>query len=144
MAKKEIGQNMLLVTSYWGNADTFKMIPLTEDCPYAEVIYDPATTLLVVISKIVKENFQMVPTLDKDGNLVKAKSPKTNGKPFAEQRSRLNTLQEYYLPNAEEQRNFIKMFATNSESYDYEKFIEAGNKSEPSIHKVEKLSLVDE
>lgn len=145
MAKTEFGKNMLLITSYWGNVDTFKMIPLTEDCPYAEVIYDPATTLLVVISKIVKENFQMVPTLDKDGNLVKAKNPKSNGKPFAEQRSRLNTLQEYYLPNEEEQKSFIQMFAVNAGSYDYEKFIkEASNKSEPALFKPEKLSLVDE
>ena len=35
------GKNMLLITSYWGDKDTFKMIPLTEDCPYSEVIYVP-------------------------------------------------------------------------------------------------------
>lgn len=143
MAKENYGQNMLLITSYWGNADTFKMIPITEDCPYAEVIYDPATTLLVVISKIQKENFQMVPKLDSDGNSIQAKKPKQNGKPFAEQRSRLNVLQEYYLPNEEEQESFIARFAVNANDFDYKKFMRDPNK--PDIMKAEQtLSLVDD
>lgn len=143
MANPKYGQNMLLITSYWGSSDTFKMIPITEDCPYAEVIYDPATTLLVVISKIQKENFQMVIKLDSDGNPIQAKKPKSNGKPYAEQRSRLNTLQEYYLPDEKEQKEFVKSFAVNAGYFDYEKFMKDLNK--PDIMKSEQtLSLVDE
>jgi hypothetical protein len=143
MANPKYGQNMLLITSYWGNADTFKLIPITDDCPYAEVIYDPATTLLVVISKIQKENFQMVIKLDSDGNPIQAKKPKANGKPYAEQRSRLNTLQEYYLPEKEEQEEFVKSFAINADTFDFKKFMK--DLEAPDIMtSVLTLSLVDE
>lgn len=143
MANPKYGQNMLLITSYWGNADTFKLIPVVDECPYAEVIYDPATTLLVVISKIQKENFQMVIRLDNDGNPIQAKRPKTNGKPYAEQRSRLNTLQEYYIPEVEEQEEFIKTFAVNADKFDFKKFFVDPEK--PDLMKAEQnLTLVDE
>jgi hypothetical protein len=143
MANPKYGKNMLLITSYWGNADTFKLIPIADDCPYAEVIYDPATTLLVVISKIEKENFQMVIKLDSDGNPIQAKKPKANGKPYAEQRSRLNTLQEYYLPEKEEQEEFVKSFAVNADSFDFKRFMK--DLDAPDIMQSEQtLSLVDE
>ncbi len=119
---KTFGQNMLLVTSYWGNADTFKLIPVTLDCPYSEVIYDPSTTLLVVISKVAKENFNTVPRLDTDGNPIKAKKPKTNGTAHQEQRIILNTLTEYYIPEKEEQDSFIEQFAVNAKEFDRSKF----------------------
>jgi hypothetical protein len=116
-------KNMLLITSYWGKYDTVKMIPISNDCPYSEVIYDPATTLLVVISKIQKENFQMVPRLDDDGNEILSKKPRQNGKKIKETRSRLNTLQEYYIIEKDEQIDFIYRFAINAETYDFMKYM---------------------
>lgn len=116
-------KNMLLITSYWGKYDTVKMIPTSLDCPYAEVIYDPATTLLVVISKIQKENFQMVPRLDDDGNEMPCKKPRGNGKKIKEARSRLNTLQEYYLIERDEQIEFINRFAINADDFDFMKYM---------------------
>ena len=96
-AIKAQGNNMMLVTGYWQNTDTFKMIPITEDCPYSEVIYDPNTTLLVVISKIAKTNFQMIPRLDDNGNQVRATKKKENGNPFKEQRTTIDVFTEYYI-----------------------------------------------
>ena len=52
------GQNMMLISTYLGKGNTSKMIPVTDDCPFAEVINYHTTTLLVVISKIKKENIQ--------------------------------------------------------------------------------------
>ena len=48
------GKNMLMFTTHWGEQETFKLMPVTTDCPYSEVIYDPSTTLLVVIGKTKK------------------------------------------------------------------------------------------
>lgn len=35
------GKNMLLLTTYFGQAKTFKMMPINRECPYMEVVYDP-------------------------------------------------------------------------------------------------------
>jgi hypothetical protein len=139
----EYGKNMLLITSYWSDKDTFKLMPITNDCPFSEVIYDPSTTLLVVIGKTSKENFQMVPRLDEDGNPQPVKKPKANGKTFKEQRTTLNVLHEYYIVEREEQESFIKSFAVNAEEYDYDKFLRNIDK-EPTLMEVEKPTLVDE
>tara|TARA_R100001015_G_C4601312_1_gene156261 strand:+ start:445 stop:936 length:492 start_codon:yes stop_codon:yes gene_type:complete len=132
-AIKAQGNNMMLVTGYWQNTDTFKMIPITEDCPYSEVIYDPNTTLLVVISKIAKTNFQMIPRLDDNGNQVRATKKKENGNPFKEQRTTIDVFTEYYIVEKEEQESFVDLFACNSESYDYKKFMKETEKKAPDM-----------
>lgn len=139
----EYGKNMLLITSYWSDKDTFKLIPITDDCPYSEAIYDPATTLLVVIGKTSKENFQMVPRLDEDGNPMPVKKPRANGKTYKEQRTTLSVLHEYYIVDKDEQESFIKAFAVNEKHYDYNRFLR-NIEEEPTIMKVEKPTLVDE
>jgi hypothetical protein len=143
MSKTTYGQNMLLITSYWGDKDTFKLMPINNDCPYSEVIYDGSTTMLVVISKDSKEQFQTVPRLDEDGSLQKAKKPKQNGKPFKEQRLSMNILTEHYIVEKEEQEAFIKSFAVNAEDYNYDKYLR-DMKKEPTIAAVEKQGLVDQ
>tara|TARA_R110002020_G_scaffold29571_7_gene93214 strand:- start:6913 stop:7353 length:441 start_codon:yes stop_codon:yes gene_type:complete len=139
----EYGKNMILITSYWSNKDTFKMIPVTNDCPFSEVIYDPSTTLLVVIGRTSKENFQMVPRLDEDGNPQRVKKPRDNGKTYKEQRTTLKVLHEHYITERAEQEAFLKTFAVNFDSYDYSKFLRDVDK-EPMLMDVEKPTLVDE
>ena len=138
------GQNMMLISTYLGKGNTCKMIPVTNDCPFAEVIYDPTTTLLVVISKIQKENFHMTERLDDDGNPVQAKKPKMNGKPYKEKQVVMKTFQEYYIPEYEEQVDFLKQFAVNFETFKWDKFIR-NMKDEPMLDLMEKEkpSLVD-
>jgi hypothetical protein len=137
------GKNMKLFTSYWGDKNTFKMMPLVEECPFTEVIYDPSTTLLVVISKLKHQKFQMMERLDEDGNAIQAKKPKMNGKPWKEHRVQLEVLQEYYLTEKEEQEEFIKEFAINADSFDYAKFMR-DIENESAIHIPEQPALVDE
>lgn len=143
MSKTTYGQNMLLITSYWGNKDTFKLMPINSDCPYSEVIYDGSTTMLVVISKDAKEQFQTVPRLSEDGELQKAKKPRSNGKAYQEQRLSMKILTEHYIVEKEEQEAFIKSFAINAEEYDYDKYLRDMDK-EPTIAAVEKQGLVDQ
>ena len=121
--QEKIGKNMLLVTGYWQNGDTFKLLPLTKECPYSEVIYDPNTTLLVVISKLAKPQFQMVPRLDDNGNKVRSTKPKQNGKDYKEQRTTIDVFTEYYIVEKKEQEAFVEMFAANTDTYDYKKYM---------------------
>jgi len=116
------GKNMILLTTYWGDNKTFKMMPVLTDCPYTEVIYDPNTDMLVVITKNAKHNLQMVPKLDDNGNPAAATKPRSNGKAYKEKQIAIEVLQEFYLIEREEMETFIKAFALNAKEFDYAEF----------------------
>lgn len=110
------GNNMLLISSLFKGDDSFSMIPVTDDCPYAEILFDPSNKLLVVISKLKKQVLHMVPRLDESGNPMKDKLQK-----FKEQRIQIETFNEIYIMKKEEIINFISNFAVNKD-FDYLKF----------------------
>jgi hypothetical protein len=117
--------SMLLFTSFWQDKITFKLMPISESCPFVEVIYDPALQILVVINKQFKESFHSIPKFDDNGDIIMTKSPRKNGKPFREERRAIDTYQEYYITEKAEQIDFINMFAVNTESFDFAKHMEA-------------------
>jgi hypothetical protein len=126
--KQEYGKNMCIISGVWNNTDTFKLIPVIDSCPYSEVIFDPLTSLLVVISKNTKENLQMVPRLNKDGKKMLANPFEKGEKPqFKQERLRVQMFTEYYIMNTNEQIDFIEMFAVNSGEFDYQNVIKKAN-----------------
>ena len=131
--KKNVGNNMMLVSSNWGPYKTFKLIPVTSECPYVEAIFDPSSKLLAIISKLSKPSYHMVPKLDDNGDEQTVKVGKrSNGKPFREQRVMMDTYQEYYLSNLDEISALINRFAVNSESYDFKTYLNAEAELIPS------------
>ena len=72
---KPIGQNMMLVNSSFRNAKSFTLIPVSADSPYVEAMFDPQSSILAVISKVMKQSYHMVPKLNDDGEPVRLKSP---------------------------------------------------------------------
>lgn len=116
-------KNMLLITSAWGDSKTFKMIPVTEDCPYNEAIYDPKAKVLAIIGKEKKESFHMLPKLNEYGDITPMKIGKRgNGKDYAEERKSVETFYEYYIEEQSEIESFVTTFATNADTFDYKKF----------------------
>ena len=63
-------KTMMLVESTWQDTITFKMIPLSNDCPYVECIFDPSSKVFVIISKVTKTSLHMLPKLDEYGKAV--------------------------------------------------------------------------
>lgn len=117
--------SMRLITSSWGPAKTFKMIPVTKECPYNEVIFDVNTKVLAIISKESKESFHMLPKLNEMGDIQRLKmGKKENGKDYAEERKALVTFYEYYIENKDEAIDFIKDVAKNAESFDFQQYID--------------------
>ena len=116
--------SMLLITSSWGPAKTFKMIPVTKDCPYNECIFDVNTKVLAINSKESKESFHMLPKLNEMGDVARLKiGKKENGKDYAEERKALVTFYEYYIEDKQEIENFISMFAVNT-GFDYKQYMD--------------------
>lgn len=126
--------NMLLVTSTWRGGKTFKMIPVTSDCPYNECIFDANEKSMAIISKERKENYHFLPKLNDYGDLQEAKPGKRpNGKPYAEQRVLMDTYYEYYLEDVEDIRAFVKNFATNADTFNFEEQLEAAFAPKPTM-----------
>jgi len=116
--------SMLLVTSVWDDKETFRMIPITDQCPYVECIFDTGLNVMVLISKNKKQSYHMLPKVDDSGDIVRVKSGRReNGKEFKEERRLVESFQEYYLIKLDEIENVISMFGINAENFDYKKYM---------------------
>ncbi len=112
-------KSMMLITSTWGESKTFRLIPIENNCPFVEAIYDPEGGVLVLISNVKKQSLHMLAKLDEQGDTVKLKKPRANFKPYPEERKTIETFQEYYVAEKSEIKDIINMFAINAESFDY-------------------------
>jgi hypothetical protein len=123
MAEK-IGKNMILINApdFQSMAKAFKMIPITNDCPYVECMYSEKDNVLAVITKTMKQSYHMVPKLDDNGDPVKTKTQRPNGKAYKEERRLVDTFSEFYLLTPEEINGFIESFAVNAKTFDYKTF----------------------
>ena len=109
-------KTMMLVQATWQEKQTFRMIPITESCPYVECIFDPETKVFVVISKIRKTSLHMLPKLDEYGQ------PITGAKGMKQERHKIEVFQEFYVEDASAIEELIKAFAINAK-FDYKKFM---------------------
>jgi len=119
----QIGQNMMLVNSSFRNAKSFTLIPVSQDSPYVEAMFDPTSGILAVISKVMKQSYHMLPKLDDSGQpqRLKAPNPQT-GKTVKEERRLVDTFSEFYLSDKDDIDLFINMFAVNAEQFDYAQY----------------------
>ena len=127
--KNQIGQNMMLISSVFRNVKSFSLMPVNDDCPYVEAMFDPSSGIIAVITKIRKQSFHMMPRLDDSGEPQRLKAPnKETGKVHKEQRMAIETFSEVYIVDKEEIKNFIGLFAINAASFDYDQFLEIDEK----------------
>ena len=129
----QIGQNMMLVNSTFRNTKSFTLIPVSLDSPYTEAMFDPASGILAVISKVMKQSYHMVPKLDDDGQPQRLKNPNPQtGKTYKEERRLVDTFSEFYLSDRADIETFIHMFAINADNFNVEEFFVDLKKTEPS------------
>ena len=118
-----IGQNMMLVNSSFRNAKSFTLIPVSNDSPYVEAMFDPQSSILAVISKVMKQSYHMVPKLNDDGEPMRLKQPnQQTGKTVKEERRLVDTFSEFYLSDKKDIETFIHMFAVNASDFAYDDF----------------------
>jgi hypothetical protein len=120
---KPIGQNMMLVNSSFRGVKSFTLIPVSNDSPYVEAMFDPSSSILAVISKVMKQSYHMVAKLDESGQPQKLKAPNPQtGKTVKEERRLVDTFSEFYLNDRKDIDTFIHMFAVNAEDFSVEEF----------------------
>ena len=121
-------KSMMLITGAWGQTKTFKMIPVSNDAPYNEAIFDRDSKVLALIGKEKKQSMHLVAKLDDNGDVKRMKvGRRDNSKDYAEERKTLETYYEYYLDNPEEIKNVINLLCINADSFDYNEYLEAAN-----------------
>jgi len=130
-------KSMLLVTSTWDRQQTFKMIPVTKECPYLEVVYMPDEQVLAIVSTQVKQTFHMMPKLDENGD----PAPRKNGGkgpegPYKRSRVSVETNYEYYIKDKKEAMQFVDMFSINLEDFGPDKLVTImyPEKAEKQVH----------
>jgi len=124
--KKYIQENpksMMLVKSAFGQMKSFKLIPITNDCPFVECLFSPREKMMVCIGTICKDSYHMVAKLDDNGDEIPVKGkPRANGKKVKEERRLVDTCSEHYIVTEEEIRETIQMFAVNPDAIELDEF----------------------
>lgn len=118
-----IGENMLIVKSSWNDGETFRLLPLTNDCPYVECIWDPSTKVFVIISRITKTTLHMLPKLDDNGDPAPLKTKRANGRMVKEERKTIETFQEFYVEDLDAVSTMVDLFAVNADKFDYKQYM---------------------
>ena len=115
---------MMLISSPFRNMPSFSLIPVSNEAPYVEAMFDPSSGILAVISKISKQSFHMMPKLDENGQPQRLKVPnKETGKTIKEVRVSTETFSEFYLTNKDEIKDFLNIFAINADTFDFNAFM---------------------
>jgi hypothetical protein len=117
---------MMLIESTWQDGKTFKMMPISNDCPYVECIFDPTSKVFVVISKVTKTSLHMLPKLDEYGKAI------SGNKGAKQDRKSIDTFQEYYIEDVKTIKEITDHFAINAKKFDTDKFTKAKT-DKPSI-----------
>lgn len=110
-----MSKSMMIYGSDWYTRPTFRMVPVSNDCPFNEVIYDPNAKMLAIVSKDRKEKPQMLVKLDNDGNGLELKRIKDPKQRYAEERRIMDAYYEYYIGEKNDIKAFIEHFAINPE-----------------------------
>jgi hypothetical protein len=108
--------SMLVYVALFEGYPTFKMLPLTSECPFNEIVFDPRTGTLAIVSKDQKDRNMMVEKIGKDGSPIPIKGRLRDGEPATElERRTMAQYYEYYVQNKEDQKAIVNHFALNPE-----------------------------
>ena len=113
-------ETMSLIKSEWNGHQTFRLIPISNDAPYVECIYDVTSGLFVIIGKVTKTTLHMLPKLDENGDPMGTVALRSNGRNVKEERVSSETFQEYYLDDKLDIKNLVNFLAINANEFDFE------------------------
>ena len=120
-------KSMMLVQATWQDKQTFRLIPISDSCPYVECIFDPGTKVFVIISKIKRTSLQMLPKLDEYGQ------PIAGNKGHREERHKLEVFQEFYIEDKIAVKDLLHLFAINAKTFDFEAFMSEKEEELPVV-----------
>lgn len=144
--------SMRLYTSIWKEQETFKMLPVSNDCPFLEVIYDTELKQLAIVGSKLKKGFTYMDKLDNNGHKtmisgyegLKKKYPNSEIYPYKRERVEIDVVNEYYIKEEAEQTEFINRFAENTDGFNFKKYLDAPATKPATMDMTPKLEPVSE
>lgn len=114
---------MLVTVPYTPTEKSIRMIPVTVDCPYIDVVYWKDKQVLEINTAFKKNEYAYYPKLDDNGDMEKRKMPgkdeQGNALIYKQERRLTEVLQKYYIIEHLEIIAFIETMAINSKTVDY-------------------------
>ena len=100
---------MFIHSAEWHEKRSFRLLPITLDCPYNEILYDCENKVLMIISKDQKEKPMFIPSLDKKGNTITLRKTQK----LQQERHIISMYYEYFIDDVEDIKSFVSSIATN-------------------------------
>lgn len=114
---------MLITVPFTQQEKSFRLIPMTKDAPFLDVVYWKDKKVLEVLVPFKKNDYNMFHKLDENGDPEKRKTPgkDQNGNPklFKEERKLTEVMMNYYIIEQTEIISFIEAVAINADKVDY-------------------------
>lgn len=114
---------MLITVPFTQQEKSFRLIPITKDSPFLDVVYWKDKKVLEVLLPFKKNDYNMFHKLDENGDPEKRKIPgkDQNGNPkiFKEERKLTEVMMNYYIIEQTEIISFIEAVAINADKVDY-------------------------
>jgi hypothetical protein len=130
-----------LVATEQGNMLSFRLVPITQDCPYLECQFDIHKGVLSVILKDTIIERGMVPRLDQNGEPQLRPGRPVKDKPEYQMHKVEQVVQHiFHILFPPEIEEFIELFAINSETYNWRRFFEVQGE-EPAEAPVEQEAV---
>lgn len=98
---------MMPYVSYENETKSFRLIPISIDCPFNEMMFDVENKVLVVISKFYKKEFETVPKTSSSFNLSNIFSNNNLYSPECEQVT-IDNYYQYFIEDFQAMINIIK------------------------------------
>lgn len=113
-------KTMMMFSADWRGERTFRLMPVSKDCPFNEALYDPVNKMLAIIGVNYIPKLQMIPKLDGRGEVSRFETidPEDETKKkkvlkLKQERVAVDTYYEYYIDQANDIREFITTHAIN-------------------------------
>ena len=145
MATQKVEKSMMLIKSSFGPMKSFKLIPISLNCPFVEALFSPNEKIMVVISKTSKNSYHMVPKLDDNGDEMPVKGkPRADGKKtIKEERRLVDTFSEHYIVTEEEIKEIVNIFAINPKAFPIDEFFEVDKGIKESIIAPDTMKIIE-
>lgn len=121
--------------SFVRNKESFCLLPLNEQTVFVDGMYYPEQKFVLLLTRAVKERFQMIPKVDDFGMAVTEKSANRREK---QDRIRMDTNYEHYMSNIEDIKWFADKFIENGTN-----FIEFVEKSQEEVVPAEQIEKIE-
>ena len=144
MATQKIEKSMMMIKSSFGPMKSFKLIPISLNCPFVEALFSPNEKIMVIISRTSKNAYHMVPKLDDNGDEIPVKGkPRANQKAIKGERRLVETFSEHYVVTEEEIREIVNMFCINPKAFPIDEFFEIEKGIKESIIAPDTMKIIE-